>query len=332
MILCFLVSKYDEPRRSGLIADWTSFEDVGKSFNGTVLTAAEYQRVEDSYISAVESLAGAVQANRFELRNLVLNEPSPAWLGDAYDGRSLDRQTAMRLLRQMLRHGLISCTLESGNALRVTPENDFYISVEIQPNAVNRLKEVKRYGLHAISVACDKEDRDTTLAASRPADGKFWEEVAQSIRLSEGATAILERWAKGSCGYRWHPIFDGDLSAVTRSVRPHSTVQAYIDKSIQWVSRRSLLPTIESAVAAEELPVVIFSRSIGGVAPEVLVCKEGADLPTEEEVPPGDFLGFFPWPADDSTSIQAVVPGDGGQFIQRASSAFPLQREDGFGN
>ncbi|MFI1400002.1 hypothetical protein [Streptomyces sp. NPDC020681] len=316
MTLCFLVSKYDEPRRSGLIADWTSFEDVGKSFNGEVLTAAEYQRVEDSYISAVGSLADAMQADRFELRNLVLNEPPPTWLGAAYDGRSVERHTALRLLRRMLRRGLISCTLESGDVLRVAVETDFYISVEIQPDAVDCLEEVKRLGLHLVSVACGEEERDATIAVSRPADGKFWEEVAQSIRLSRGASAILERWAEGSCGYRWHPIFDGDLSIIARSVRPHSLVTAYLDTNVQWVSRRNLLPAIESAIMAEELPVVIFSRSIGGVAPEILVCKEGVDLPTEAEVPPGDDFGFFLWPADDSTSIQAVVPGDGGQSIQ----------------
>lgn len=61
---------------------------------------------------------------------------------------------------------------------------------------------------------------------------------------------------------------------------------------------------------AEKLPVVIFSRSTGGVSPEILVCKEGADLPTEAEVPPGDDFGFFLWPDGDSTSIQAIVPGD----------------------
>ncbi|MET9090759.1 hypothetical protein ABZX72_01575 [Streptomyces cyaneofuscatus] len=308
--LCFLVSKYDEPRRSGLIADWTSFEDVGKSFNGEALTAAEYQRVEDSYISAVASLADAVQADRFELRNLVLNEPPPTWLGAVYDGCSVDRHTALRLLRWMLRHGLISCTLTSGDTLRVAVETDFYLSVEIQPDAVDSLEEVKRLGLHVVSVSWDEEESDATTAVSRPADAEFWEEVARSVRLSRGATAILERWAEGSCGYRWHPVLDEDLSMIARSVRPHSLVTAYLDANVQWASRGNLLPAIESAIRAEELPVVIFSRSTGGVSPEILVCEEGADLPTEAEVPPGDDFGFFLWPDDDSTSIQAVVPGD----------------------
>ncbi|MFE7455793.1 hypothetical protein [Streptomyces sp. NPDC057554] len=310
MTLCFLVSKYDQPRRSGLIADWTSFEDVGKSFNGEVLTAAEYQRVEDSYISAVAYLADAMQADRFELRNLVLNEPPPAWLGAVYDGYSVDRHTALRLLRWMLRHGLISCTLTSGDTLRVAVETDFYLSVEIQPDAVDSLDEVKRLGLHVVSVPYGEEESDATAAVSRPADGEFWEEVAQSVRMSRGTAAILERWADGSYGYRWHPILDEDLSIISRSVRPHSLVTAYLDANAQWISRQNLLPAIESATMAEELPVVIFSRSIGGFSPEILVCREGVDPPTEAEVPPGDDFGFFLWPDDDSTSIQAAVPGD----------------------
>ncbi|MER6678752.1 hypothetical protein [Streptomyces sp. NPDC000983] len=316
MTLCFLVSKYDESRRSGRISDWSSFEDVGKSFNGEVLTAAEYQRVEDLYISAVESLADAMQADRFKLRNLVLNEPPPPWLGAAYEGRSVERHTALRLLRRMLRHGLISCTLESGDVLRVAVETDFYISVEIQPDAVDCLEEVKRLGLHLVSVACGEEESDATTVVSRPADGEFWEEVAHSIRLSRGATAILERWAEGCCGYRWHPIFDGDFSTIARSVRPYSSVTAYLDTNVQWASRRNLVPAIASAIMTEAISVVIFSRSIGGVAPEILVIKEGGDLPTEAEVPPGDDFGFFLWPAADSTSIQAVVRGDGCQPLQ----------------
>ncbi len=315
MTLCFLVSKYDERRRSGLIADWTSFEDVGKSFNGKVLTAAEYQRVEDLYISAVGSLADAMQADRFELRNLVLNEPPPAWLGAPYEGCSVERHTALRLLRRMLRHGLISCTLESGDALRVAVETDFYVSVEIQPDAVDCLEEVRHLGLHLTAVDCGEEERDAPTTVSRTADCKFWEELAQSVRLSRGATAILERWAEGSFGYRWLPVFDGNLSVIARSVRPHSLVTAYLETSVQWVSRRNLLPAIESAIMVEDEPVVVFSRSVGGVAPEILVYK-GAVPPIEVEVPPGDVFGFFLWPADDSPSIQAIVPGDGGRSIQ----------------
>ncbi|NEC87992.1 hypothetical protein [Streptomyces sp. SID12501] len=316
MSLCFLVSKYDESMRSGVIADWTSFGDVGKSFNGEVLTAAEYQRVEDLYISAVESLADAMQADRFTLRNLVLNEPPPPWLGAAYDGRSVERHTALRLLRRMLRHGLISCTLESGHALRVAVETDFYISVEIQPDAVHCLEEVKRLGLHLVSVNCGEEEDDAKMAVSRPADEKFWEQLAQNIRPSRDATAILERWAEGNCGYRWHLVFDGDTSAIAGSVRPHSLVTAYLDADVRWASRRNIVPATASAMEAEATPVVIFSRSTGGVAPEILVLKEGDDLPTDAEVPPGNDVGFFLWPAEDSISIQAVVQGDGSQPLR----------------
>ncbi|WP_432016107.1 hypothetical protein [Streptomyces hydrogenans] len=305
--LCFLISKYDRSRRSGSIADWTSFGDVGRPFDGEVLTAAEYQRVEDLYISAVESLAGTVGADSFELRDLVLNEPPPSWLGDAHEGRSVDRHTALRLLRRMLRHGLISCTLESGDALRVAVETDFYLSVELPPDAVHSLEEVKRLGLHVVPTACGEEELDEAGAPPRPADGEFWEEAAQDIRLSRGATAVLERWAEGRCGYRWHPVLDGDLSDVVRSVRPHSVVTAYLDADVQWVFRHDLLSAVDAAMTAEQSPAVIFSRPVGGVVPEVLVCEGKADLPAEAELPPGDELGFFLWPDDDSASLQAVV-------------------------
>ncbi|MFF9051857.1 hypothetical protein ACF09Z_11995 [Streptomyces erythrochromogenes] len=316
MTLCFLISKYDEFRRSGLISDWTSFEDVGESFNGEVLTASEYRRVEDLYISALESLIDALQVDRFKLSNLVLNEPAPSWLGPAYDGGSVERHTALRLLRHMLRHGLISCVLESGDVLRVAVETDFYVSVEIQPNAVRFLEQVKHLGLHVVPVAYAEEEIDAAMMTSRTVDGEFWEEVSKSVRSSRGATVVLERWAKGSYGFRWHPVFGERISKIVESVRPHSLITAYFDVNVQWTPRRNLATEVAAAVMGEEIPVVIFSQSIDGGVPQVLVLREGDDVPADEDVPPGHELGFFLWPDEDSTFIQAVVRGGGCRSVQ----------------
>jgi hypothetical protein len=51
----FRVTKYDLSYRVGMAYsrnEWTSFSDIGKSFEGTVLTHGEYLEVEDAYMAA----------------------------------------------------------------------------------------------------------------------------------------------------------------------------------------------------------------------------------------------------------------------------------------
>lgn len=318
MTVCFLISKYDEARRAGRVADWTSYEDIGRSFHGRVLTVEEYRRTEDLYISAVESLADAVSADRFELRNVILNEPAPSWLGDVYDGKLVDLRTALLLVRSMLRNGLISCVLESRDVLRIGVETDFYLSVEIQQDAVEHLTNVERLGLHAVQVACWAEDDGDTPIVSRPADSEFWAEVTESARAAR-STMVLERWARGSYGYRWYLVENGDPLPVTGWVRPQSLVTAFFDLKIRWVSRSGLIRSVGSAMV-EDLPVVIFARSPSGGALETLTCGEGVALPSESELPVGGEFGFFVWPdeeASNSRLSQAVVPGHGGRIVAR---------------
>jgi hypothetical protein len=49
----FRVTKYNPVHRTGngsfMLEDWTSSADIGRSFNGVVLTEAKYKAVEDAY-------------------------------------------------------------------------------------------------------------------------------------------------------------------------------------------------------------------------------------------------------------------------------------------
>lgn len=52
----YRVTKYDPAHRDARGAygrdEWTALTDVGRSFGGVVLTAEEYERVEDAYVAA----------------------------------------------------------------------------------------------------------------------------------------------------------------------------------------------------------------------------------------------------------------------------------------
>ncbi|MCX4825652.1 hypothetical protein OG883_38560 [Streptomyces sp. NBC_01142] len=314
--VCFLISKYGEAERSGAVDAWTSHEDIGRSFNGRSLTAEEYHRVEDVYVSAVESVANAVGVDRLELRNVILNQPAPCWLGHIYDGRVVDLKTALLLVRAMLRDGWISCSLESSDILRVGVVTDFYLSVEIQPGAIGSLANVERLGLYPVQVDCWSEDCGDIPLVSRLADEGFWEEVAAGAAVARSAMVVLERWAEGSCGHRWFLVEDENLAAVARSVRSQSLVTAFFDPRIRRASRSHFRRAVSSSVV-DDSPVVIFARSAGGDALDVLTWGEGDALPSEAELPAGDELGFFVWPNEDALFVRAVVPGEDGRIVAR---------------
>ncbi|MEW1720129.1 hypothetical protein [Streptomyces sp. NPDC093109] len=318
MTVSFLISKYDEARRAGEVDDWTSHGDIGRSFDGRVLTVEEYLRTEDLYASAVAALADAVGADGFEMRNIILNEPAPPWLGSVYDGKVIDVATTLRLVREMLRHGSISCSLEYGDLLSIAVETDFYLSADIDSEAVGSLARVERLGLHTVRVQSWRYDDEWTALVSRPADHGFWEEVAAGIDRVPSMAVVLERWAQGRYGYRWHLVENGDLAPVAASVVPQSLVTVFFSPEIQWVARGDLHQAVGSAM--DDSLVVIFSRPIAGVeggALRTITCGEGVPIPDASELPPGGELGVFTWPDEDASPYRAVVPGPGGEIVAR---------------
>jgi hypothetical protein len=72
----FRVTKYDpalrDHRGAYMRHEWTSYSDVGRAFGGSVLTQAEYVRVEDAYATAVVAFlreAGVMSLAVAELEN-----------------------------------------------------------------------------------------------------------------------------------------------------------------------------------------------------------------------------------------------------------------------
>jgi hypothetical protein len=70
----YRITKYNPALRDANGAfkgdDWTACSDVGRAFGGVVLTQAEYQRIEDAYAFAVDSLLRAAKVDSLQLRGL----------------------------------------------------------------------------------------------------------------------------------------------------------------------------------------------------------------------------------------------------------------------
>lgn len=90
-------TKYDPAKRDarGVFHDneWTSVSDIGKMFDGEVLTADEYLAAEDAYIAAIFQMLEAADLSRLSIE--LLEEKGPT-------GRRRLQQLDTRQLRERL--------------------------------------------------------------------------------------------------------------------------------------------------------------------------------------------------------------------------------------
>lgn len=74
----FRITKYDPLRRDADGAyrhpDWTSISDIGKEFNGKLLTEDEYARVESSYVEAAKSFLSEAETGGLWVKDLEQRE------------------------------------------------------------------------------------------------------------------------------------------------------------------------------------------------------------------------------------------------------------------
>ncbi|MFE2019093.1 hypothetical protein ACFW9O_13750 [Streptomyces sp. NPDC059499] len=319
----FVLCKYDEARRRGDIDDWTDRSDIGASFDGHILTAEEYQRTEDRYIAAADVLAKAAGASHFTLRNVFLHSPPPAWLGEVYEGRILDKTSALRMLRGHMSGGTPAAWFES-EKMCMMMGFDFYMHVQIPERALPSLDEIEEMGLFVLEY--QEQDEDEEAHVARHADDAFWTEVAEGLAVrssaqqQEARTLVVERWADGMLGRRLWLVAADDLSSVAASVKRQALISAFIDPEIHATSRGEVARAVEAARRAhsddDDADVVIFPLP-GDRELRTVTVRWDDPLPYDGALPPGQEFGLFLWPAEDAVCLEAVVPGDDGCVTAR---------------
>ncbi|MER5281426.1 hypothetical protein ABT025_37725 [Streptomyces sp. NPDC002809] len=319
----FVLCKYDEARRRGDIDDWTDHSDIGACFDGRILTAEEYQRTEDRYIAAADILARAAGASHFTLRNVFLHSPPPAWLGEVYEGRIVDKTSALRMLRGHMSGDTPAAWFDS-EKMCIMMGFDFYMHVQIPERALASLDEIEEMGLFVLGD--QEQDEDEEVHVSRHADDTFWTDVAgglavrSSAQQQEARTLVVERWAGGRLGHRLWLVAADDLSSVAASVRPQALISAFIDLEIHATSRGEVARAVEAARRAQSdddgADVVIIPLA-GDRELRTVTVEWDDPLPNDGDLPPGQEFGVFPWPAEDAVRLEAVVPGDDGCVTAR---------------
>ncbi|KOX30074.1 hypothetical protein ADK67_09945 [Saccharothrix sp. NRRL B-16348] len=125
--------------------DWTSRSDVGKSFDGVVLTEAEYQKVEDSYLEAVRLLTAAADVRELEVRDLEIRDHTTEW--QLEEGQRVTVDAAVELCREMLREGAVWCLLEGGQQFYVHVGYDYYMYAGMTGDPAAAVEAIRRLGL-----------------------------------------------------------------------------------------------------------------------------------------------------------------------------------------
>ncbi len=115
--------------------DWTSRSDIGRSFNGIVLTTEEYQRVEDAFVVAVQAILRECDILSLTVSELE-NHSTPLPFAD---GAVLCLEEVGKAVRRVLREEFW-CRLEGARAF-VHIGYDYYVYVGV-PNPCPKAREL----------------------------------------------------------------------------------------------------------------------------------------------------------------------------------------------
>jgi hypothetical protein len=138
----YRVTKYNPPARddSGayLKGDWTSISDVGRTFNGAVLTEGEYLRTEGAYVHAAASFMREAGILSFAVRGLENTSRRP---NAPIEGSTLALDDVESVLRALLREEYW-CRLEAPEAF-IHVGYDYYMYLGV-PAACPRAERASR--------------------------------------------------------------------------------------------------------------------------------------------------------------------------------------------
>ncbi len=134
------ITKYNpafrDNRGAYLKDEWTSVSDVGKPFDGGVLTFEEYHKIEDAYVSTALSYVLEAGLDELTITYLETHRVSEARAEDSLDiafnpklarkGIVLSGEALADVCRLVLRE-IFWCKLESDNGFYIHFGYDYYI-------------------------------------------------------------------------------------------------------------------------------------------------------------------------------------------------------------
>lgn len=147
------VSKYDPERRdpdgSYAVDEWTSVNDVGKTFGGRPFTAKEYLRVEGAYVSSIAIFYRSQGSPQLVPLDVEVRGPSVAIPGALEEPRDSvhDVERLEKVVRSCLRE-ISWCRLESSDgSCKIHFGYDYYVYLIGRASHREWIGEAARGGL-----------------------------------------------------------------------------------------------------------------------------------------------------------------------------------------
>lgn len=150
----YRITKYDPAYRDGRGAftrnDWTSRSDIGRTFEGTVLTEEAYLNVESAYLFAINAFLTEAEVPHLKVEALE-NHGHTRLPKYVRKGGSLSVPQVVRLARFCLRE--LAWARLSGDEAFVHFGRDFYVYVGVSRPCLASVQEVLTRGLFVESFA-----------------------------------------------------------------------------------------------------------------------------------------------------------------------------------
>ena len=143
----YRVTKYNPAFRDSAGAytrdEWTSFGDIGRSFDGVELTQGEYERVEDAYVAAAVAFQREAGVARLVVRGMENTGGPRIPFGE---GDELSIEQLPEVLRGVLREAFW-CRLEGADAF-VHVGWDFYMYLGVPRPCPAARRQAEELGLY----------------------------------------------------------------------------------------------------------------------------------------------------------------------------------------
>jgi hypothetical protein len=143
----YRVTKYNRRLRKSSGAymrdEWTSFCDIGRSFNGVELTRSEYQRVEDAYIIAAVGFLGEAGISQLTVQGMEKDDGLSLTFNE---GEPLTIEQVRDVLRRLLRVEFW-CRLEAADGY-IHVGYDYYMYVGVPRACPASRQHAEELGLY----------------------------------------------------------------------------------------------------------------------------------------------------------------------------------------
>ncbi len=123
-------------------SEWTSISDIGRSFDGVLLTPDEYQRVEDAYVAVAISFLKESRLSAVTIEGLECSEPFPIPLEE---GMTIDIRNLPEVVRLILQEK-VWCRLNAQNTF-LHFGYDYYMYVGVSRECPKSKQFARNLGL-----------------------------------------------------------------------------------------------------------------------------------------------------------------------------------------